>query len=184
MSNKNLVLVIATDGFEDVELVLVRDILIRQGYDVDLAFDTDKEYVFSTYGLKIKVDLRLDNILGSLGQYRALYIPGGIGVEKLEKNPSVYKIVQHFYENNKYIGALCMAPIILANAKILNGKRAIVYPNKKYQEILIKEGAHLEATKCKYDESCSVVIDGKIITGLDMYTSFKFANEFVKLIGK
>lgn len=184
MSNKNLVLMLATDGFEDTELVLVRDILIRQGYDVDLAFDTDKDYVFSTYGLKIKVDLRLNSILNGLGQYRALYIPGGIGVEKLNKNPDVHKIVRFFNENNKYIGALCMAPIILAQAKILSGKRAIVYPNKKYQEILIKEGAHLEATKCKFDEACSVVRDGNILTGLDVYTSFKFANEFVKLIGK
>lgn len=179
---KNIVLILATDGFEDSELIVVRDLLIRKGFDVDVAFDSKKDYVTSSFNLKIKVEKRLDNVLRFLDSYVALYIPGGMSVEKLDQNPLIYKIIREFHEKNKVIGALSAAPLLLANANVLEDKKVICYPDKKIQATILRANGILVSTNCKTNDECAVISDKKIVTGLNMEVSFRFANQFLKAI--
>ena len=178
------VLVIAANGFEDVEMIAVRDILIRSGHDVDIASITrnDEDFITSLMGLRIKVDKKIENILGNLSKYDAIFLPGGPGTEKIDLSREIDEILEHFVKTNKFIGAICAAPTILAKRGYLKGKKAICYPDPKFQKILIKNGAKLVSTNCTYKDDCAVVRDGKIMTGLEMKTSIEFGIQFANFI--
>ncbi len=178
------ILIIAGNGFEDTELFATRDIFIRKGHEVEMAFETNDEFVKSSYGIKIYVDNKLEDVISKLKDYDALFIPGGPGIENIDYANKTSEIISHFVDSNKYIGAICAAPTILAKRGVLKDKKSICYPDKSLQTIMIKNGANLVSTKCNFDEECSVVVDGKIITGLDMKTSIKFGEIFSKEILK
>ncbi len=178
------VLIIAGNGFEDVELIGTRDILIRNGHDVDVAFISDNDFVKSSYGMKIMIDKKIKDVIHELNLYDALFIPGGPGIDNVDYTEETDEIIEHFISKNKYVGAICAGPTLLAKRGYLKDKNAICYPDKKLQNILIKNGAKLVSTKCSFDQECSVVKDGKIITGLDMKTSLKFGEEFSNFIRK
>ncbi len=179
------VLIIASDGFEDVEMVATRDILIRNGFDVDVAFKSNGNlFATSSYNLKIKIELTFEKVLNKLNDYVALFIPGGPGVENIDLAKETDEIIKHFINEDKFIGAICAAPTILAKRGYLKDKKAICYPDSKLQKILIKNGSNLVSTKCNFSEECAIVRDGKIMTGLDMKTSIRFGEEFSKFISK
>lgn len=176
------VLAIATHGFEETELIAVVDTLIRGGHDVDIAFEVDEEYANSGHNIKIKVEKKYKDVIPYLDEYGALFIPGGIGFTKLDKISKTNIIISHFDNFDKYIGAICAAPTLLAKRGILKGKEATVFYDKTLEKILIKEGAILNKEIDKFKPK--VVIDGKIITGNGMQASLIFGREFSKLLNK
>jgi protease I len=62
------------------------------------------------------------------GAYDALVIPGGRAPEYLRLNPAVLKTVQHFFEANKPVAAICHGAQILAAAGVVDGKACSAYP--------------------------------------------------------
>lgn len=183
MSKNNRILIIAADGYEDLEFTASFDILQRWGFNIDVAYllEKDKKYITSACGLNIIVKETLESIIAKLDNYDHLMIPGGDGnVARLDKSEYTSKILEHFVTKNKKIGAICAAPILLASRGYLKDKYAICYPAKKYQSILIANGAKIKTLNCKADQDCSVVIDGNIMTGLDFKTAVKFADKLVR----
>ena len=82
-------------------------------------------------------------------------------------------MVQYFARENKYIGAICAAPIVLHQAGILNGRKMTSYPGEKYESLF---------TEADYQDKV-VVVDGKLITSRGPATTLPFAYEIVKLLG-
>ncbi len=66
---------------------------------------------------------------------------------------------------NKYTAAICAAPKILANAKLLEGRAATSYPG-------FIDNMDLENTQIKED---TVVCDDKVITSRGPATAMEFA---------
>ncbi|WP_290790183.1 DJ-1/PfpI family protein [Halomonas sp.] len=60
--------------------------------------------------------------------YDALVVPGGRAPEYLRLNPEVIKLVQHFFEANKPVAAICHGAQLLAAAGVLEGRRCSAYP--------------------------------------------------------
>lgn len=60
--------------------------------------------------------------------YDALVIPGGRSPEYLRLNAEVLKLVRHFAEKKKPIGAICHGLQVLATAGVLEGKSCTAYP--------------------------------------------------------
>ncbi|BDV03690.1 MAG: thiazole biosynthesis protein ThiJ [Candidatus Hepatoplasma scabrum] len=183
MSKNNHILIIAADGYEDLEFTASFDILQRWGFNIDVAYllQKDKDHVTSACGLNIIVKETLNSIIPKLDNYDYLMIPGGDGnVTRLDNSEDTSKILAHFISKNKKIAAICAAPTLLAKRGYLKGKYAICYPNKKYQSILIANGAKIKNLNCKAEQDCSTIIDGNIITGLDFRTAVKFADNLVK----
>jgi len=71
------------------------------------------------------------------------------------------------------VGAICIAPGILARAGILKDKKATVFPSEI--ETLKREGAHYSALP--------VVIDGKIVTADGPEAAEGFGKALVKTLG-
>ena len=61
-------------------------------------------------------------------EYDALVLPGGRGPEYLRTNPAVVAAVQHFFEANKPVAAICHAAQLLAGAGVLKGRSCSAYP--------------------------------------------------------
>ena len=60
--------------------------------------------------------------------YDALVLPGGRGPEYLRTYPAVVAAVQHFFETNKPVAAICHAAQLLAGAGVLEGRSCSAYP--------------------------------------------------------
>ncbi len=60
--------------------------------------------------------------------YDALVLPGGRGPEYLRTYPAVVAAVQHFFETDKPVAAICHAAQLLAGAGVLEGRSCSAYP--------------------------------------------------------
>ena len=60
--------------------------------------------------------------------YDALVLPGGRGPEYLRTYPAVVAAVQHFFEADKPVAAICHAAQLLAGAGVLKGRSCSAYP--------------------------------------------------------
>lgn len=60
--------------------------------------------------------------------YDALIIPGGRAPEYIRLNPAVIEIVQHFFQADKPIAAVCHGAQVLAAAGAVKGKSCTAYP--------------------------------------------------------
>ena len=85
---------------------------------------------------RLNDDFDWENVEKEVANYDGLIIPGGRAPEYLSLVPEVQKLVVHFMDNNKPIGAICHGPQVLAysdaaNKKIdyLKGKKIYPYPS-------------------------------------------------------
>lgn len=181
---KKKFLIICTDGFSETQLSVIRETLIKDGFDVDIAAKAEKEYVKSNFNLKVVYDYDFTTIINRLVEYKGLFIPGGSGLDKLDLFKETDTIINHFIETKKIIATIADSPILLAKRQFLVGKNAVCYPSKHYQKILVKNGATIPKATCKTNEECSVIIDDNIITGLNTETIIKYSQELIKLLYK
>jgi protease I len=55
-------------------------------------------------------------------------IPGGRAPEYIRNDADVQRIIRHFFDGDKPVAQLCHAPLALAAAGVLNGRRTAAYP--------------------------------------------------------
>lgn len=168
---KRILMVIAFENFRDEELKVPKEILEKNGIVVDVA-SVKKGIARGMLGTKIDVNITLQEIKEN--DYDGIIFVGGIGSQSLFTNTSAIKLAQNFYKNKKIVGAICLAPGILANAGILNGKKATCFYSAS--DILKKNGAIYTGNP--------VEIDGNIITGNGPEAAEKFGKEILSLIKK
>lgn len=114
------ILMVITDGFEDIEAVGTLAILRRAQLDVTFAA-IDSTKAIGRYGVNITdlVDLSTVNY----DEYDMLVIPGGPEYIAEENNPKFLQMVMHFASHNKYVAAICAGPTILGHLGLLKGKK-------------------------------------------------------------
>ena len=81
------------------------------------------------------------------------------------------ELAKEFYESGKMVAAICIAPTILVNAGILNGKKATSWPSERVKISAI--GTYTGKV---------VEVDGKIITGNGPPASKEFAKKIVEVM--
>ncbi|MEM2963453.1 MAG: DJ-1/PfpI family protein [Candidatus Anstonellales archaeon] len=153
---KKVLFVIAPSDFRDEELFETKKALEKVGVvDSELA-STKKGEAVGMLGRRTNVDLLVSQV--KLANYSAVVFVGGKGVEshRLAENPDVLKLAREAYASGKVVGAICIAPRILASAGIVNGKKVTSFPDSKTKELLKNAGS--------YYTGASVERDGKIIT--------------------
>ena len=84
-------------------------------------------------------------------------------------------MVKYFNENNKYIGAICAAPIVLDRAGIVKNKKLTSYPSDEYKNLLKNSGAN-------YVEDI-VMVDNNLITSRGPATVMEFAYKIIDTLG-
>ncbi len=167
LTGKKVVLIIAQEGFRDEELTTPKKILTEEGAKVVVA-STRKSMCKGMLGLKIKPDMTISRIKAE--NFDAVVFIGGVGAKKLFNDRKAHSVAKKAVSKKKVLGAICVAPSILANAGVLKGKKATAFKSEK--DNLEKKGAKFK------DED--VVSDGKIVTANGPEAAEKFARELIK----
>jgi protein deglycase len=157
------------DGFEDIEAFVVIDVLRRAGLDVTTVGLTGKN-VESAQKMRVMADTSFHDI--DPKTFDVIVLPGGNpGYKNLMRSQAINLAVHDFAKQGKIIAAICGAPLLLAKAGLLEGKRATIHP-----------GWEKELDMPRSDR---VVVDGNFITSQGPGTTFEFAFAIVsKLLGK
>ncbi len=164
------VLVPLAAGFEDIEATTVVDLLRRAGVEVVTA-GLQPGLVQGARGLRVQPDALLDEVLGR--EFDMIVLPGGMpGAENLKNDARILRLLRTMAAAGKYTAAICAAPIALAAAGLLNGRRATSYPG--FVDTLAIPG-------CRY-ESTAVVVDGKLVTSRGPGTAMDFALALIELL--
>jgi protease I len=164
--------VLAADGFEEIELTGPVWYFRELGAQVDIiapkynpaparyglsAPEMAKTHIMAIQYLQpvgwIKFDRTADQI--KVSDYDAVFIPGGAwNPDNLRYDKDVIKFIQDFNKSGKLIAAICHAPVVLASADILKGRKLTGYWN--IQSDLKNAGGIVS--------DVPVVTDGNIIT--------------------
>ena len=85
-----------------------------------------------------------------------------------------HKIIQEAVAKHKILAAICVAPVILARAGVLKGKKATVWSS-----LLDKSWAkELKEAGCRVEEK-RIVTDGKIVTADGPAVAKEFAEAII-----
>lgn len=139
MQMKKILFVIAKEGFRDEEYFVPKEIFENNEIKVVTA-STKKGVASGSLGRRANVDIAISDV--NISEYDALAIAGGPGALKLKNDSSMFKLIKDAAAMGKILAAICIAPVILAEAGVLFGKKASVWnSDEKPAEILKKHGA-------------------------------------------
>lgn len=166
----NKAAIFLASGYEMGEAIIIIDILRRAKIAIDVVSISDDLLVKSSHNLEIKCDKAISNL--NFFDYKILILPGGsIGVENLNQNDMLKnKLVEFTADQNKLVAAICAAPQILGQLKLLENKKVSFYPGCT---------VGLE-NSIQTDDSVSV--SGNIITGKSIGCAFAFALKIVNVL--
>lgn len=120
-NDKKVVFIIANEGFQPVEFSVPKKLLEQSGITVQTASNRLAPAIAKD-GSTTHVNYLVKNI--PLDTIDGLFIIGGPGAMENLNNADTYKIVKEAVSKNLPIGAICIAPRILAAAGVLEGKQA------------------------------------------------------------
>lgn len=148
--------IIATDGFEELELTEPLKALVAEGADVELLSCRAGEiagYRHRKPSCKILVDRSIEQVDPSA--YDALFLPGGsINCETLRKEADVLEFVRAIENAKKPIAFICHAAWVLIAAGLVRGRILTSYPGIR-DDVLQAGGSWLDR---------EVVLDGNWIS--------------------
>lgn len=158
-----LILPIA-NGFEDIELAAVVDILRRSNIQIDIV-GINSSIIESRSKIKINADKRFNEIINPK-EYDGIVLVGGPGYLTLSKSISLVNLIKTFTVQGKLVAAIDEAVSILATNGLLDEKKAVISPG---MEKLLA-----------YPRDQPVIVDNNIITSQAPGTSLQFAIAIVK----
>ena len=169
LTGKKVLMVIAKNKFRDEEYLEPRKVLEAAGAVVTVASST-LNTAEGMLGLKVKPDVLIGNV--KEGDYDGIVFVGGGGASEYFDSPVAHTLARNFFEHGKLTSAICIAPATLANAGVLQGKKATAFPSS--EKALNAHGA----IAIKDD----VVTDGKIVTAVGPSAAKKFGEKLVDVL--
>lgn len=131
--NGKKVAILATDGFEQVELTEPKKALEQAGAKTHVIAPQGGEikgWKSTDWGEKVKVDRELREAKPE--DYDALLLPGGVmSPDKLRMKPEAVAFVKKFFESGKPVAAICHGPWTLVEAGVVRGLKMTSWPSLK-----------------------------------------------------
>ena len=150
------VLILATNGFEQSELLKPRQALEEAGIETVLASPeagTIKGWDNKDWGESVKVDALIADVDSE--NFDGLLLPGGqMNPDILRLDANAVRLVKEFNDAEKPIAAICHGPWMLVEADILDGRTVTAWPSLHTD---LKNAGALVVDR-------EVSIDGNIIT--------------------
>lgn len=163
------VMIIAYQGFRDEEYFETKKVLEENGIEVITA-SWDTGTATGKLGGSAEINININEI--DIGKFNAIIYIGGPGSKEYWNNLTAHNIAKQAIEFNKVVAAICSAPIILARAGILKGKKATCFMGdiaELKKEAAVYTASHIEQ-------------DGLIITADGPDSAIQFGCEIVKTL--
>jgi len=174
LKNKRVAMIIAFHNFRDEELFIPRSVISMEGAQVSIV-SNKKGDAIGSYGGSVGVDLILDEL--KVSDFDVILFIGGSGAVNYIENEKCHKIAQETLAQNKVLGAICIAPAILARSGVLEKRKATVWSStldKSAVKILKEEGADYQKEE--------VVIDKNIITASGPHAARRFGEAVMRVL--
>ena len=168
---KRALVVIAKEGFQDVEEAGTRKGLASAGFEVIHA-STEKGTCTGKFGGVIEAEVSLKDV--NVANVDRVAFIGGPGAVNLWNNEDAKRIARDTVAAGKILGAICIAPKILAAAGVLRGVNATVWNDDGDQGIFLEDHGALYTDQL-------VIADGRIITASGPDVAEKFGKEFADM---
>ncbi len=164
------VLVPLADGCEELEAVTIIDLLRRAGIEV-VSAGLKPGVVKASRGTQLLPDATLDAVLND--NFDMIVLPGGMpGAQHLKEDPRILALLKKMAAAGKYTAAICAAPMVLAEAGLLSGKKATGYPG-------FLDKMNVPGLSYLTD---AVVQDGKVLTSRGPGTAMDFSLALVEVL--
>jgi protease I len=170
---KKVLFVLMPEGFQDYEFETPYKVLNEHGYVVDVV-GLQPGQATGEYGFKFTPNLVFSEMKEKdFDVYDAIVIPGGPGsTTHLWNNKELQSRVWAFHNNKKIVATICHACGVPAQAGILTGKKATIFPSPEAKAVFANNNVKF------VDQGCVTLTEEKIITA----QSPKFVNEFAAAI--
>ncbi|HEY3769687.1 MAG TPA: type 1 glutamine amidotransferase domain-containing protein [Candidatus Angelobacter sp.] len=137
MANEKLIgkkiAILATDGFEQAELLEPRKALDEVGAVTKVVSLKDgkiKGWKHTEWGDEVDVDLTLSN--ARVEDFDALVLPGGVmNPDRLRMELKAVAFVKSFFDANKPVAAICHGPWTIIEAGAAQGRKIASWPSLK-----------------------------------------------------
>lgn len=165
---KKVALMLA-EGFEEGEALTIVDIMRRASIECN-TFSINDLMVKGAHNIKVQADYLIND---NIKEYDMIVLPGGMpGATNLRDNEQVISLIKDMNEKNKFVCAMCAAPIVLDKAGVLENKSFTAYIG--YNEKIKAKGTFKEDI---------VVRDGNLITSRGPATVYDFSYALVDALG-
>jgi protease I len=143
------------------------DTLGSAGIEVKIASNAPG-VAHGVYGGSVKTDIVIGD--AKVGDFDAIVFVGGPGSSVFWNDRKAHEIANDAVKDGKVLAAICIAPVTLANAGVLKGKRATVW---------LSEGKALKAKGADFTGN-GVEVDGRIVTAVGPQNAAEFAAAVLK----
>ncbi|MGB7061267.1 MAG: DJ-1/PfpI family protein [Candidatus Zixiibacteriota bacterium] len=172
LEGKKVAIVVGQRYFKDEELNVPKALFEGEGAAVTIV-SSKLDTAEGDGGTKVQPDVLIDSL--DMGNFDALVFIGGSGVKRdFWENPRAHAAAQEALEQDKVLAAICWGPVVLANAGVLEGRRATGHKAQGAHEILMSKG-------CEYTGD-SVTVDGNIITAYGPGCADSFAVTIIQAL--
>jgi len=167
--------ILATDGFEQSELIEPRNALAAAGAKVDIVSLRPG----SILGMKHKEkgdEVEVSTLVAEAraSDYDALVLPGGVAnPDELRTHPEAVQFVSDFFRAGKPVGAICHGLWMLVEADVARGRTLTSWPS--LQTDLRNAGADWVDRE--------VVLDDNLVTSRKPSDLPAFCEKFIMLVG-
>jgi protease I len=170
------VAILATDGFEQVELTEPRKALDAAGAQTSVVSpkaDKIRGWKFTEWGDEVKVDVPLDK--ANPDDFDALLMPGGVmNPDTLRMNEKAVDFASAFFDAGKPVASICHGPWMVIETGAAEGRRIAAWPSLRTD----LENAGAEWVD---EEAC---VDGNLVTSRKPDDIPAFNREMIKLFAK
>lgn len=171
LEGKSVLVVLAPEDFRDEEFLEPKAVLESKKATITVS---SKGVKAAKGKLGASANIDKDIMAVNADDYDAVVFIGGPGASVYFEDTTALDLAKEAHEKGKVVAAICIAPSILANAGILEGKKATCFSS---------EASNLEAQGASYTGK-DVEVDGNIITASGPAAAKKFGEAIARAIGK
>ncbi|MBW2262937.1 MAG: DJ-1/PfpI family protein [Deltaproteobacteria bacterium] len=170
-AGKKAVMIIACKDFQDDELAEPKKALEEAGVAVTVA-STSTEGCKGMMGTEVTPDELVEDL--DADDFDIAVFVGGSGSAAFYDDEDVLEFARASDDEGLVIGAICLAPGILARAGILDGLKATAYDAEKARNALEEGGATYTGE--------TVTVDGVVVTGNGPGAAKEFGAKLVEIL--
>lgn len=168
-TGKKVLFVVAPQNFRDEEFLEPKKVLEENGISVEVASKGVGE-AMGMFGAKATIDKGLGEVKAD--DYNAVVFIGGTGASGYFNDQTALNLAKSAFEKEKVVGAICIAPSILANAGLLSGKKVTAFSSEA-ENLKVKGASYTGET---------VAVDGKIVTARGPEAATEFGKKLVEIL--